>query len=172
MFSDRIKQKIPWLIWTHGIFLMSKLEYLVCHVVHVFLDNFNTNVFPWLLRLQSHSIQWFQSQIHSCLLAVCCKTLTLRAWSLIKESTSSTPTAKPSTTLFPSLSVYYYTHVLSPGYILLKFHFCEHLIQICVNDSSQLCFAGLCNLKERLGDGSKLRRLILNPPGFSLGSFF
>lgn len=33
----------------------------------------------------------------------CCKTLTLREWSLIKESTSSTPTAKPTTTPFPSL---------------------------------------------------------------------
>lgn len=38
----------------------------------------------------------------------------MRAWSLIKESTRSTPKAKPNSTLFPSLSVYHYASVLCP----------------------------------------------------------
>lgn len=37
-----------------------------------------------------------------------------RAWSLIKASTPSAPTARANSTLFPSLSVYHYASVLMP----------------------------------------------------------
>lgn len=76
-------------------------------------------------------------------------------------------------------------HYPFPIIVCLLLHPCSlpwlHLIEIpllrapylnLVNDSSQLCFAGLCNLTERLGDGGKMRRLIINPPGFSRRSFF
>lgn len=99
------------------------------------LSTFHADVLPWILQLQPKTVSQcpiIDVKVKSSAVyrwaAACCKTLTLREWSLIKESTSSTPTAKPTTTPFPSLSVYYYTRVLSPGYILLKFQFCERLI--------------------------------------------
>lgn len=109
----------------------------VLHVVQVLPDS--TEGFPALFCNCSKTLTCRLSQrpmfdfkvklrLHRQGAAACCQALTPRAWSLIKGNTWSTPTAKPTTTLFPSLSVYYDSPVLSPGYILLKFHFCEFFI--------------------------------------------
>lgn len=75
------------------------------------------------------------------------KSASLRAWSLIKERPPSTLTAKPTSTLFPSLSVYHYTSVLFPSYILLKCNFVSVsfkslwttvFLEICTSSTSRL----------------------------------